>query len=248
MRILILSDLHLEFGEFDIPASCADIAVFAGDVHRGVRGITWLRSHFPKIPVIYVPGNHEYYRNAMGTLLNKLNNAATGSNIRVLDNESFIIGKVRFLGATLWSNFEITGTNPAFAGTASEQVMNDFRLIRVAPSYRRFRSKDAYLLHRKTMHWLRSEVAESTLQTVIITHHAPSATSLPNDFRSNIVSSAYATNLDEFIKHSNINLWVHGHIHTSQDYTIGQTRIICNPRGYPDDRNPSFNPTLLVEL
>lgn len=248
MRINILSDLHLEFGRFITATTPADVIVLAGDIHCGVKGIHWIREHFPSTPVLYVLGNHEYYRKAIGTLPRKLKDAAGGSNVHVLDNDSFTIGGVRFLGATLWSDFRIMGTSPAFAGAASQEIMNDFRLIRVAPSYRKFRSKDAFILHHKTMQWLRKELMRSMQKTVVVTHHAPSPQSLSPDFRTDLSNAAFASDLEDFIKEFRIDLWVHGHVHSSQDYGIHGTRVICNPRGYPDGPNPRFNAGLIVDL
>ena len=69
MRLHILSDLHLEFGQVDIPPTEADVVVMAGDIHLGPNGCRWARKQFPDQPVIYVPGNHEYYHHSLPELV-----------------------------------------------------------------------------------------------------------------------------------------------------------------------------------
>jgi Icc-related predicted phosphoesterase len=62
------------------------------------------------------------------------------------------------------------------------------------------------------------------------------------------VSAAFASSLDEFVAASGVRIWVHGHLHDSADYSIGSTRVICNPRGYPEELNAGFQPGLVVEV
>ncbi|MCU0545370.1 MAG: hypothetical protein MUE44_24895 [Oscillatoriaceae cyanobacterium Prado104] len=78
--------------------------------------------------------------------------------------------------------------------------------------------------------------------------HAPSKKSIMPPFDRDILSAAYASNLDDFVAKSGAQLWIHGHTHTQFDYTIDATRVICNPRGYPDEPNERFNPQLVVEI
>jgi Icc-related predicted phosphoesterase len=107
------------------------------------------------------------------------------------------------------------------------------------------------MIHAKSLRWLRESVQEIRAngeKFVIVTHHAPSARSLPPHNPDNLLNAAYASHLDEFIKASGAILWIHGHTHTQQNDWIGQTQIICNPRGYPDDRNENFIPNLVIEI
>lgn len=84
--------------------------------------------------------------------------------------------------------------------------------------------------------------------SLVVTHHAPSIRSLPERRRAELISCAYASNLDEFILTYQPRLWIHGHIHHNNDYFIGNTRVIANPRAYPDDPNQGFVPDLTVEM
>jgi Icc-related predicted phosphoesterase len=84
--------------------------------------------------------------------------------------------------------------------------------------------------------------------SVIVTHHAPSMLSLPEHRRSEEISSAYASNLEPLILQYQPRLWIHGHIHHSNNYCIGETRVLANPRSYPDKPNPDFVSDLVIDV
>jgi Icc-related predicted phosphoesterase len=83
---------------------------------------------------------------------------------------------------------------------------------------------------------------------VVVTHHAPSANSLAPADRQHWISSAFASHLDEFVVESKAALWIHGHVHTAQDYDLGETRVVCNPRGYPGEEQTGFDTGMIVEV
>ena len=83
---------------------------------------------------------------------------------------------------------------------------------------------------------------------IVITHHAPVMQSFPEHYMNDFIRASYASDLKEFILKHSPKLWVHGHIHYSSDYYISATRVICNPRSYPDQINPEFNDNLIVEI
>jgi Icc-related predicted phosphoesterase len=85
-------------------------------------------------------------------------------------------------------------------------------------------------------------------RSVVITHHAPSALSLPESRRPELISCAYASRMDEFLLKHQPRLWLQGHIHHSSDYRIGNTRVLANPRAYPDYPNPGFIADLTLDL
>jgi Icc-related predicted phosphoesterase len=247
MKLHILSDLHLEFAPFHPPATDADVVILAGDIHVGKKAIDWAKTNFPDKPVLYILGNHEYYGKAFPKHVEDLKQLAAGSNIHVLENDRHTIGSVTFLGCTLWTDFQLFG-DPRIAGAQATERMNDYRKIRVSPEYRKLRSLDTAIIHRKSRRWLESELANQAPQTVVITHHAPSDRSIPADYQGHMLSAAYASRLDDLVAQSGAALWVHGHIHSQQNYTIGGTPIVCNPRGYPDEPNPQFQPGLTIAL
>lgn len=132
MKIHLLSDLHTEFAPFDPPRTDADVVVLAGDTSRGTEGIALARAWFPGLPVLYVAGNHEYYGESFPRLNHKLRAAADEAGVLFMENREVVLGGVRFLGCTLWTDFELFGGRQE-SMAAAQAVMNDFRLIRVDP-------------------------------------------------------------------------------------------------------------------
>jgi Icc-related predicted phosphoesterase len=238
MKIQIYSDLHLEFAPFDPPETDADVVVLAGDIHIRDRAVAWAKESFLGKPVLYVLGNHEYYREAYPKHLEDIRSAAHGSNVHVLENEAFVFDGVAFLGATLWTDFRLTG-NPVIAGIAAAEGINDFKQIRLSnEKYRKFRPKDAAAIHGESIVWLRAECDRQRSmgrKIVIVTHHAPSPRSIPDRYHGHSLNPAYASSLDEFVAQSGASLWIHGHIHEGGQYSIGDTLVARNPRGYPGE-------------
>ena len=147
MRLYLLSDLYLEFGLWGPPrVEDVDVAVLAGDTDVKGRGVAWAMDNFGPIPVIYVMGNHEYYGEALPRHLEKLRERCRGTNVHLLENEAVEIQGVAFLGATLWTDFELSGNRPMAEVTAMSD-MNDFRLIRISGSYRRLTPQYVRGLH-----------------------------------------------------------------------------------------------------
>jgi len=248
MRLHILSDLHLEFAPLEVPRVSADVVVVAGDVHKGHKGLECLRKAFPATPVVYVLGNHEYYGYALPSLTDELRASATGTNVHLLENQALELGGVTFLGATLWTDFALDG-NPKNGGFIAEKCMNDFRLIRTSPGGRTLRAADMRGLYADSVEWLQQQLAARRGQRiVVVTHHLPSARSIAPRFSGDPLNPAFASNLDDLVATSGAVLWVHGHSHVAADYTLGQTRVLANPRGYPHETTSGFNPELVVEI
>ncbi len=247
IRIRVLSDLHLEFGPITLPKVEADLVILAGDVHTKLNGIRWIRDNIPDTPAIYLAGNHEYYGEKLPGLIDKIREEAAGSNVHFLENESIEFGGFRFFGATLWTDMDLHGDQ--HTGCLNALYMNDYKRIRRSSDYRKLRPVDTRALHHESIqHIERFLETGDPASSVVITHHAPSILSLPEGCREDAINCAYASNLDRFIEHHSPLLWIHGHIHHSQDYTIGRTRILSNPRAYVEDPNPDFDPALVIDL
>jgi len=250
MKLHILSDLHIEFAGFDPPKTDADVVILAGDIHVGQKGFAWAEEKFKNKEVIYVPGNHEYYRGTIPKLTEKLKALSEGTNIHILENETLTIGNVRFLGCTLWSDFRLLN-NPDIAVIIAQDMMNDFRLIRLSPKYRQIKPSDTAIWHRKSRSWLEKELHTGNnekIKNVVITHHAPCGLSVPMRYKSDHLSAAFASEMGDFISKMGIDLWVHGHIHDSSDYHIDKTRVVCNPRGYAHEPNSDFIANMTIEI
>ena len=174
-------------------------------------------------------------------------------NLTLAENTVVKIGDVDFICATLWTDF--ANSNP-MAMILAQHRMNDYRRIRVgppdAPYANRLRPEHTVLWHKKSVEFIVDSLQEANnlgRKTVVATHHAPSFQSVPERFRGDDLNTAYATSLEPLIETLNPNYWIHGHIHDTQDYNIGDTNILTNPRGYHRiELNPNFDPNWKIEL
>ena len=247
MKLHVLNDLHVEFEDFEPPATAADVVVLAGDIGVGMEGLQWAKHRFPHRPVVYVPGNHEFYHHDIG-LVDALKGAAP-EHVRVLNDDQVIIDGVRFLGCVLWTDFALFGEGDRYlAMQTARQRMTDYSLIRNQDQY--FTPEDAAQLHTASREWLASRLAEPfTGPTVVVTHHAPSARSVPARYAGNPLAPAFVSNLEPLMDGERAVLWIHGHVHDPFDYAIHGTRVVCNPRGYaPNALTPGFRPDFIVEI
>lgn len=249
MRIRILSDLHREFGPTDIPKLDADLIVLAGDIATKTNGLEWIRSFAGDIPTAYICGNHEFYGAKFPQVREKLQDLTKDTNIHVLEDSFFELNGWFIYGCTLWTDLALHGDWKTGAAEV-KQGMNDYKRIRnSAKGYRRLTPEDTRLTHHMSLQRLADFFKNhDPRKTIVVTHHAPSALSLEEELRADPMSCAYASHLDEFIKTHSPRLWIHGHLHHSNDYWIGETRIISNPQGYPDEINSGINWLMSVTL
>lgn len=246
MRVHLLSDLHLEHSPYrEAPPAC-DVVVLAGDVHQGAEGVRWAQLAFPDHPVVYVAGNHEYWDGQLEPVLDELRTAARGSNVHLLERDAVELGGVRFLGTTLWTDFALRGDPRGDASFC--RGMPDFRRIRCGPSARLLRPKDTQTLHELSRAWLADELARATLPTVVVTHHGPHRASTDPRFAERRSCAAFTSHLADLIEAAAPRLWLHGHLHWRFDYTVGSTRVLSNPRGYPGEATGGFDPHWIVDL
>ena len=199
-------------------------------------------------PVIYVFGNHEFYTKAYPKLIDTLKELAKGTNVHILENEILTIDGVNFLGCTLWTDFNLFG-DPGYSGYHCQQRITDFRKIRLYPRYSKLRAVDVSAIHHQSLRWLKSELEHKQGQNnIVITHHGPSLKSLSKDRHKDICSPAYVSHLDEVLEKYSPNYWIHGHMHNSCNYKVGDCNVICNPRGYPGERNSEFRSALTFRV
>lgn len=230
MRIGVLSDLHLRSaGAHPCPAQVGEVMVLAGDISVGLQGVAWAKTVF-NCPVVYVAGNHEYYFQEMETLDGQLQEYCRGSNIVVLNNSMTVIDGVRFIGATLWTDLALYGTRDISARFAAFG-MTDYRVI--GRSGGALMPADTRALHIASRAYLERTLAEPFPgQTVMVMHHAPSLKSIAPRFKDDPFTPCFASNLESLVASSGAALWIHGHVHDSVDYSLGNTRVIANPHGY----------------
>lgn len=243
MKIQVLSDIHMEFESFEMPDTDADVVILAGDTHVGAQGIRWANGLGK--PVIYVAGNHEYYGSSIFEVNNWLR-ATAGPNAYFLENNEAIIDGVRFLGATLWTDFELFTGKVVPSMLAAQQGMNDYRQIGEDHSGENLLPRHTLTRHRRSREWLTEALDRSFPgPTVAVTHHSPSALSADPRYRDDILAPAFTSDMGDLMGMS--KLWVHGHTHHCVDYELGGTRVLSNQRGYPHE-NTTFDPRLVIEI
>jgi predicted phosphodiesterase len=242
LKIQFFSDIHLEFGDFETPRSDADVIVAAGDIGVGLQGVEWLKKF--NRPTIYVAGNHEYYGGDIVHTRAAIAEATGASRIRFLENAATEIAGVRFLGATLWTDYR--NGDQAVMDRARQQ-MNDYLQIRCAS--RELTPEHIYDINWESRFWLARELGKPyNGKTVVVTHHAPSALSWPYENNSDY-RATYCNELDDFFARYEIDVWIHGHVHFVADYRQQRTRVLCNPRGYTGYQTiADFSPVKTVDI
>lgn len=256
MKAWIFSDLHLEldpnFPLMDIPD--ADVCLCAGDIFDGgiAASLLFLRDYVaPYMPVVFVPGNHEYYRSSIKEALAiGYELAETCDDLFMLNGDSVLIGGYRFIGATLWTDFDLYG-EPRLAMAIAREELNDYRRIKLSKTpFKKFTPQESQHLHRiATINIDNVYRSQPKLPTVIVSHHAPSMMSVPPQYLRDGLTPSFASRFERRILEYEPLLWVHGHIHSPSDYRIGKTRVVCNPLGYPDEPSrKTFNPHLVIDL
>ena len=260
MRLYVLSDLHLESDRtwrFPDDVGDFDVAVFAGDVDGSVRRSVEALRDAPVLkgkPVVLVAGNHEHYGSVFQDNLEDGLAAAQGTNVHLMDRATLVIEGVRFIGATLWTDYALLGTTRASMVLAGRE-MNDHALIRYREAgghVSRFMPWHARAEHRGDLAYLRESLSEPhDGKTVVVTHHLPSPSSIGMRFQNSPLNPAFASDLDALILAKAPSLWIHGHTHSTCDYRLGETRVLCNPLGYRTFGRPlengAFDAKLIVE-
>ena len=245
MKVKVLSDLHLEFGALEDVGS-GDVLVLAGDicVVADIKDNVMLHDRYLQFffdcvdnynKVYYVVGNHEYYFGNLKTTLEELR-AFLPKGITLMNGTQDTYDGWTFVGTTLWSNFN---GGDMVQMLEAQYSMNDYNLIKYNGS--KCVPGDLLTLHDQAIDYLDIVTKESD-KVFVITHHAPSLQSIVSS-RTDRMRFAYASDLEDFIhSHPNIAVWAHGHTHDTVDYTVGNCRIVSNPRGYYNSNvNKLFN-------
>jgi Icc-related predicted phosphoesterase len=258
MKLWVLSDLHYELRDLpglkmaDLAIPDADVCVVAGDLTNGCgNAIRWLDQHIAtSMPVVFVAGNHEFYGDSIleGREWGHVH-AAECPRVRFLDDGEAVIGGVRFLGATFWTDFDLDGDG-AWAAANFEGRINDSRQIawRTLPAREHFGGIRVKYLHIASKRFLTERLSQPfDGPTVVVTHHAPHPGSVHPKYKGSSLNPSFASDQTELIESYRPALWVHGHVHDSFDYRVDDTRVLCNPKGYLNE-NPMFDPALVVEV
>lgn len=242
MKLHVMSDLHFEmrnwkqFVQQVLPGG--DVLVLAGDIVY-LRFLRQAQEQLEEIckkytKVFYVPGNHEFYMSRVSESLGIL--AAVQASIlnMVVLTPGLIVnfeGR-RFLGGTMW--FKDDPFNPMY-----ESQLNDFDLIK---DFRPW----VYEENKKCLEFFEKELKKDD---IVITHHLPTPLSTPERFRGSTIDRFFLCDVSKLIAERQPALWIHGHTHDPCDYKAGETRVYCNPLGYPAERsNPDFKKRIEIEV
>jgi Icc-related predicted phosphoesterase len=234
MKLNIMSDLHLEFGNMNVPEGDGTL-ILAGDIHVGTKATDFIAKALDTYDnVLYVLGNHEFYHNDYNKVIDWwLKAASLKSNFHVLHNSSVVIEGVPFIGTTLWTPADGYG-------------LNDFNYITY--NGKTLTPKNTQQFYLEAVKFLEEEVPKHK-DCVVITHHAPVEACVVEHYKGDPFNKFFHCNLEEFIKANDIALWVHGHMHDSIYIEQDGTTIVCNPRGYNDGwGNKKFETPFIFDL
>jgi Icc-related predicted phosphoesterase len=261
MKIAYGSDLHLEFHDLEFTNQEADILVLAGDIMiaqflhdhtpesiqktldqnnelgerqlEAVKYRAFLKRVSDRFPhTIMIAGNHEFYHGRWYQSIETLKEeVGQFDNIYFLEDQIKTINDVLFIGSTLWTDMNKNDWHTKYQVKTG---MSDFRLIKNdKEKYRSITPDDVILRHAKSLEFIKTTAANATKPIVVVTHHLPSDLSIDNQYKDQyLMNGAYRSNLENFILENTIKLWICGHTHHKHSYMLGETKVVCNPRGY----------------
>ena len=268
MKVSLVSDIHAEFGAQTLPGG--EVLLLAGDICEsrtlqkefhstrvepyvpgGLKSYDFFYHECSKYEKVFmVMGNHEHYHGRFDKTYNELKSMLP-ANVTLLENEAVEYKGVMFMGATLWTDLNKGDTLTSYH---LKYMMNDYKVVKNhyidRDVYHKLTPEHTFKTHKQTVQYFKLRLSmHRDKPFVIITHHAPSFVSVPEFYKNDyLMNGGYASDLSEFIlDNENIKYWVHGHMHDPVDYTIGETRILCNPRGYPSEGR-KFDPALTFEI
>lgn len=248
-KLWVLSDLHLETiphpEAFKPTRPDFDLLVCPGDVWEGdcARGFRFLRRLAGDRGIVFVMGNHEYWNVVVSEEIEVARYMAKAEGITLLECQEATIEGVRFVGATLWTDYRLGGHADPSALTGEQvDVEHDggSHLLTVG---------DARKLHAGSRRAIENMLAKpGAAPTVVVTHHAPHIECIPRGTRDTWSAGNCASDLSHLTDSGIASLWVHGHIHKSVDLVRPNgTRIVCNPAG-AGFSNDDFEDTLTIEV
>jgi Icc-related predicted phosphoesterase len=260
MKIALVSDVHLEFGDLDFDNdSSADVLILGGDIcvasdmaqrdpyntmgseYRSNRFHDFFQRCCSRFPhVIFIVGNHEHYHGDFAKTVPHFRDVLGYlPNLHILEKETFVLDDITFIGGTLWTDMNRRDNRTLHD---ISRMMNDFRCVdntnktedgRGWPG--RFTTTDAANDHDAMVAFIDQTIAANPAgRYVVVGHHSPSRLSTHPKYQHQfIMNGGYSSELDDFIQdRPQIKLWTHGHTHEDFDYMIAGCRILCNPRGY----------------
>ena len=244
MKLQIMSDIHNEFGVMDLKNAGADVLVLAGDIGLATKAYTFkdfiLDACSDFDHVVMIMGNHEHYHGDLARSADLIRAEVDADNFHLLDNSTVEIDDVTFIGATLWADIDPIHEATIYSG------MNDFRIIKNDGVS--FVTEDFVTEFKDSASFIEEALVVAGGKVVVITHHSPTMKAA-EQYRGSAFNSAYGSDLTKLMYKYEPGLWIHGHTHVNMDYTVGDTRVVCNPRGYHGyETNWDFQPELIIEV
>lgn len=249
MKAAILSDLHREFWEVNIPYYSSDIVIISGDIACPIqKSMDFLVSYANKLqkPVIAVLGNHDFYKsNIDEALLYAKSRALESRYLHFLENSSCVIENIKFIGCTLWTDFSYnTGGNISLqednAYFAQTRIC-DFAYIKHGKANKIFSAMKCINLYQESIRYIESEIQRTTEEKiVIVTHFGIDKLCSQPIHRGDQLQSYFISNIEGILSRYKIDVWIYGHTHYSNDFKVGKTRVIGNHIGYPTEKESTI--------
>jgi predicted phosphohydrolase len=250
-QLALYSDLHLDLRSdgWEPPTLDVDVVILAGDVSNGVNGVLWAAEAFAGWPgnphVVYVMGNHEYYAECLSVLDDARHVGA--QNVVLLEQDVLTLPGLRVLGCTLWSSFDLYGTEEQSMVAASRGI-NDFLCIR-SDRDKRFKPAHALELFQASVAWLDTELAKPfDGKTVVVTHFGPHRGCVAHQYEGGDLTPYFVSDLSHLMARHRIEVWCYGHTHSNFDFVDPSgCRVVSNQYGY-DHEAIGFVPDLIIEV
>ena len=271
MKIQLLSDLHLEVHPNfrPLPAPGADLLVLAGDIGSYQTGSQLTDADFGlqrfsplhgwPTPVVFLPGNHEYDMLDFQEAHTRLRATCERLGMVWLEREVLLLQGVRFVGTTLWTDFDALGPAAGQPGaTLGQQLVAREKAFRAANYYLRktgatlggqpLLAQQVRELALDCRQWLESALAAPHAgATVVVTHFAPSLRSADPRYGATPGTAGFCNAWDDLLE--GVDLWLHGHLHAPSDYRHRGCRVVANPMGYArKNEQLGFRADLLIDL
>lgn len=270
LNIRPMSDIHLEFGDFNVrplPNDKETVLLLAGDIGI-VHKSTQLKEYVAFMErcsnqfreVVVIMGNHEHYHGSFkktyGVICTALQHL---SNVYVLEKSVHVIDDVAFIGATLWTDCDGGSPHAVYLwnGMSDAKVIRTGHTSEIDPYQRKLMSTDTVNDHIKAKDYIAKTIAyqrEQGRKIVLVVHHGVTPKSIDEIYRGDSMNMFFCSDMTLDLMDWDVELVVHGHMHNLSDYkvddggSICQTRVVCNPRGYVGHENTGFNDSLLIEV
>ena len=253
MKIQIASDLHLEMrrpqpyppiGDFS-PVAGRDVLVLAGDIGVDLGAWPFIERELNRSPVIYVPGNHEYYswQTHEDTDEAWRCKARDCADLHYLTGEAISLHGVRFWGGPWFSDF--FGRQDRRYAHAIANGVNDFS--------ERFDDFGRWTVARHVEEHARQTrllLEHAGRLDVVVTHWPPTVHAIAPRFHGNHFNGYFVNDREDLVKEVGAQCWISGHVHDAYEARVGETRVIGNPAGYPNEApaHRLFRPDRVIEV